>query len=359
MRKIRKAFADELSEQIWECLNQLNQTGDYRYLVSAHQLSGIVTDEINRQQAEFQQLKRDRKRLVYYGLGKATLDMVKLENERRGTPGYINFPFLGDAPIDAFCDKNYSNYPDIFLNKKVISPQELYESENTIVIIGAPSFYEEIKLELTAHGISEENIRRYVYPNTICYEEKQYFDDFFEAADESTVIDGGCFRCDTIERFITWNAGKGYKKIISFEPDKKNFAICTEIKEQMGWKNVEIMNAGVAKESETRSFIENGNDTSMFDDRGDVQVELKSIDSVVDGDRVSFIKLDVEGYELEALIGAKETILKYHPRMAVSLYHKKEDIWKIPEYLLELHQDYKFYLRIYSNAYLEIVLYVL
>lgn len=127
----------------------------------------------------------------------------------------------------------------------------------------------------------------------------------------------------------------------------------------MKWANVEIINAGVAKERKVQYFLTNGDDTSMFDDGGDTQIEMISIDEVVKDSEVSFIKLDVEGYELETLMGARETILHNHPRMAISLYHKREDIWKIPEYILNLHKDYRFYLRIYSNAYLEIVLYAL
>ena len=54
MQNIRQAFIDKTSEEIWECLKTLNETGDYKYLVRAHQLSGIKSDEIYLQQAELQ-----------------------------------------------------------------------------------------------------------------------------------------------------------------------------------------------------------------------------------------------------------------------------------------------------------------
>ena len=67
--------------------------------------------------------------------------------------------------------------------------------------------------------------------------------------------------------------------------------------------------------------------------------------------------MDVEGAELKSLMGARNTIVKNHPRLAICAYHKLEDLYEIPEYILSLVPEYKFYLRHYaSNAY-ELVLY--
>ena len=171
------------------------------------------------------------------------------------------------------------------------------------------------------------------------------------------MIDGGCFRCDSLERFIQWNKKKGYENIVSFEPDAKNYEICKNIIEKNGWENVELLHAGLGEKETFCSFMGNGDDTSYIDENGNEKTRIVSIDETIGDKKVSFIKLDVEGFELETLKGAKECIQREHPRMAISLYHKKEDIIEIPKYIMELSKDYKFYLRIYSNAYLEIVLY--
>lgn len=68
------------------------------------------------------------------------------------------------------------------------------------------------------------------------------------------------------------------------------------------------------------------------------------IDDVVH-EKVTFIKMDVEGSELKALHGAKKSIKKHLPRLAISIYHKPEDIVEIPEYILSLHNGYQFYIR--------------
>ena len=60
---------------------------------------------------------------------------------------------------------------------------------------------------------------------------------------------------------------------------------------------------------------------------------------------VDFIKMDIEGAESEALEGAKQTIRAFHPKLAISVYHKLDDFWTIPKYIDQLGMGYRFYLR--------------
>jgi len=69
--------------------------------------------------------------------------------------------------------------------------------------------------------------------------------------------------------------------------------------------------------------------------------------------------MDIEGSELQALQGAINTIKKSRPKLAVSVYHKRSDIWDIPMFLLGIHPDYRFYLRTYSFTGNETVLYAI
>ncbi len=83
---------------------------------------------------------------------------------------------------------------------------------------------------------------------------------------------------------------------------------------------------------------------------------MKCLDSVVK-DRVSFIKLDIEGSELEALKGARETIRRNKPRMAICIYHKPEDIWEIPRYIKSLVPEYHMAVRHYMTYLYDTILY--
>ena len=86
---------------------------------------------------------------------------------------------------------------------------------------------------------------------------------------------------------------------------------------------------------------------------------MDSIDNITAGDKVSFIKMDIEGAELDALKGAEQTIKKVHPKLAISAYHKFEDLLEIPQFIQVIDSSYKFYLRRHSHLVHELVLYAL
>lgn len=74
-----------------------------------------------------------------------------------------------------------------------------------------------------------------------------------------------------------------------------------------------------------------------------------TVDDALCGIDVTYIKMDIEGAELNALIGAENTIIKCKPKLAICVYHKTSDFWKIPQYIKSLNSEYKLYLRHHSN----------
>ena len=182
----------------------------------------------------------------------------------------------------------------------------------------------------------------------------QYFD-VFNPVDNEIIIDAGCYDGTTAKQFLQWGGGK-VKKIYSFEFDPFNAAKCEENLKDLRDK-VTLIKKGTWDKDEILHVNAAGGSGSSTRSEGDDTVYLTSIDSVVKDERVTFIKMDVEGAELKSLIGAKNTITKNKPRLAISLYHKPEDIYEIPEYILSLVPEYRFYLRHYSSVIWETVLY--
>ena len=100
--------------------------------------------------------------------------------------------------------------------------------------------------------------------------------------------------------------------------------------------------------------------SSKFHNDGDFEVNVTTIDKFAENKELSsvdFIKMDIEGAELDSLMGAKNVIKKYRPRMAICIYHKMEDHWQIPKFILSLDSSYKFYVRHNSRATHETVLF--
>lgn len=116
-------------------------------------------------------------------------------------------------------------------------------------------------------------------------------------------------------------------KTYCFEPDAKNRTkverhLASFIKDGIA----SIVPFAAWNRKENLHFHENGNGVSKVAEDG-ITVNASTIDSVIpESEKVTFIKMDIEGAELRALKGAEKTISKNHPKLAISAYHKPEDI---------------------------------
>lgn len=183
------------------------------------------------------------------------------------------------------------------------------------------------------------------------YNYPMYFDKIFKPSAKGIFVDGGCFNGGTIDEFIKWNGD--YKKVYSFEPEYGQYEMCkTKYADN---EKIEILNNAVWDKKEILHFVSAGGGSHVVED-SPVCVEGISVDEVVKDEKVTFLKYDIEGSELKGLIGAKNTIKKNKPDLAICVYHKREDLYTIPYYILDLCPDYKFYLRHYQLSKYETVL---
>lgn len=114
-------------------------------------------------------------------------------------------------------------------------------------------------------------------------------------------------------------------------------------------ENVVSVNKAIWNCRETLYFDNLGSGSGRVDERGKDSLEADSIDAILNQEEIDFIKMDIEGSEFEALLGAYKTIKKSSPILAVSVYHKQDDFIKIPLLIKALNSRYKLYFRHYRR----------
>lgn len=194
-------------------------------------------------------------------------------------------------------------------------------------------------------------------------EKGQYFNPLTENCCVDNFLDCGAFDGDTIEDAVKFY-GDRIKKIIAFEPDEANLKALSARMEKCGVDKSRLFLEckGSWNEPAVLHFSSDGS-ASGVSDSGDISIEVDRIDNILkaNGLRADFIKMDIEGSEKPALSGAEETIKAYHPTLAISAYHKYDDLIEIPELIEQLAGEgvYDFYLRHYGPSLIELVLYAI
>ena len=187
---------------------------------------------------------------------------------------------------------------------------------------------------------------------------KQYFDEVVKFSDEEVFVDCGGYTGDTIEAFLKAVDNK-FKHIYSFEPDERNFKILTKYVEGLEQKDkIKAINAGVYYKSSV--FYLQGEEMAIActNEATDRKVEVCAIDDVVKF-APTYIKMDIETFETYALLGAMESIARYKPKLAISIYHKFDDLWNIPLLLKQWVSEYDLYIRHYECYQAETVVYAI
>lgn len=185
--------------------------------------------------------------------------------------------------------------------------------------------------------------------------ENQYFEsNIYKVSKEDYVIDCGAFTGDTLESCLKITNGEiaGY---YAFEPDNINFEKLKNTSRK--YENIELIKKGAYSKTCVLHFSGTNNSSSKIIEEGDIEISVTSIDEKLKNKKVTFVKMDIEGSEKEALIGAQNTIVEQKPVLAISVYHKFNDIYEIPFLIKSFGVSYKYYLRHYTETSGETILY--
>lgn len=181
---------------------------------------------------------------------------------------------------------------------------------------------------------------------------EQYFESFIKLGNHSTFIDGGGFDGGTSKQFAS--IYPGYESIYYFEPNDLSYN--KSLENLRNTKDIKFFKKGLWNKSEVLYFDNTLGSASKISKIGNDSIETISLDELKIPE-ISFMKLDIEGAERKALEGAKETIIRNKPVLAICVYHNQEDFLDVPEFVLNLNSTYKIYLRHYTTGVFETVMY--
>lgn len=166
-------------------------------------------------------------------------------------------------------------------------------------------------------------------------------------------VDCGAFTGDTVVDFVAFTGGH-YKKIHAFEPDPSSFENLR--KNSVNLPNVELHNVATGNQ-DGQIFFETGQGvSSTIVSAGETRVRVVRLDDYLE-DVPTFVKMDIEGAELESLYGMTRILREYRPKLAISAYHKVEDLYTIPKYIRKIVPEYRLKLRQHSPGLFDTVLY--
>jgi len=315
-----------------------------------------------------------------------------------GAAGRYTLKFLRDKgeKVVAFADTH--NFADIVEGLLVLHPddaKDLYPDATWIACAISRPAAVEIRAQIktmgvrtkplyeclpVCHGLPPENIRESLFPilgdtesmiefNDQCVFRKTpdydyqirpapigeiYFPTFIKRYENEHFLDAGACDGDTVKMFLArW---KNYSYITALEPDRENYAKLSQLK----IPGLSCFPVAVSDFTGRMSFTSNGDFSSRIDGDGQDAVDVVKIDDLsLNGLDMppTYIKMDIEGSELEALWGARKLLRDHKPVLAICAYHKSEDLWKIPLLIHALQPEYKLFLRRYGEGAFELVWY--
>lgn len=183
-------------------------------------------------------------------------------------------------------------------------------------------------------------------------EHAQYFEDFLDLQPAGeTFVDVGGYDGANSREFI--RRCPGYRAVHVFEPEPQNYRKCVAALGSSAMVHCHPL--GLSDARRTLRLTAQGSGSKIVED-GAVVIEVDRLDDVLQ-EAPTLIKIDIEGEEAAAIAGARRTIAAHHPRLAICVYHRAGDFWRIPRQVLAIRDDYDIYLRHYTESIYETVMF--
>ena len=260
----------------------------------------------------------------------------------------------------------YKNVISIF---DLCDDSKLFKNQPLIFYIPKNWYLSNYDCIKSVRSLLEDNLSKTTYDKVIdfvcgnnyagipaCSMKEQYFAyDVYKKVPDEVFLDCGAFRGDILRYFIENNSS--FLHYFAIEPDPQNYTRI-EIMPQTNDKRVSVIKYAISDKKEflkVRNFL---NENSVISINGDTVVPALTLDDIYEKYEIdpTFIKIDVEGYERQLILGAINTFSCSNV-IAVAIYHKPDDLWELPLILHRMLPDHKLYIRSYLNIN-ETILYV-
>jgi FkbM family methyltransferase len=182
--------------------------------------------------------------------------------------------------------------------------------------------------------------------------DRQYFEEFVPLKQGEVFVDAGGYDGLTSRQYAMWNPG--YRKIYYFEPVPAMMEVSR--RNLMSVRDVHFVQKALFSRNDKLRFDASCGERSWISAGGQTEVEAVSLDEEVP-EPVTFIKMDIEGAEYEAILGATEHIKSDVPTLAICIYHTQQHFWQVPLRVLELSDCYRLYVRHYSEGVVDTVMF--
>ena len=187
----------------------------------------------------------------------------------------------------------------------------------------------------------------------------QFKNEFLKPNIEEVFIDAGAYNGDTLKLMLESSTFE-FREFIALEPDPNNFTALNEFISSLNHKvssKITALPVAVSNFNGEISFDGSGTEQAQISSAGHIKVECCRIDDLLNDKEVTFIKMDIEGAEPDAIEGAAEIIKGKAPILAISVYHQLDHLWKIVSLINKIKTGYSFLFRPHAAGGWDYILY--
>lgn len=281
-----------------------------------------------------------------------TVERYAALKERLGEELLVVIAFASERP------EVLARFAELAKEQEVVAPHlALFEEKELVSAAWLAQHEEELR---AAYALLADEQSRKVFSSTLNYKLSGKIAYLFDCTTQRSedirslvapssaevYLDLGAYNGDTIKELGELTAWR-WQAAVAVEPDRRNCRKLRLLAEELRERGlvVEVEEAGIWSEQGELGFSDSGGRQSTFLGADKRTVPVTTIDTVAAGRAVTLIKMDVEGAELQALAGGRQTLQKFAPKLFIAAYHYDVDLFRLPLLLHELVPEYKIYLR--------------